>query len=273
VIGFAGHAAVVPYVMAGAKRRQKLEFLKKHPKCCFCGGEADTTEWDHIPARHLFAERNWPEGYVFPACGACNDASASDELIMGFLVRIQVTDLSETEERELHESISKMHDRHPDIINGMREMSRNETKRSLRENGFLSVSLPKPLYMVEFPDSIIEVSERYGRKLGKALYYMHTGAIFPANGRVFCEVMSNIRFMSRDFPLDAFHMLSASPTISRGGKSLADQFAYRWGMTPEKDAAAFLIQFGESTAMLVITYTDVEKYEKVFAARSAAKVG
>lgn len=190
---------------------------------------------------------------------------------MGFLVRIQVTDLSEAEARELHQSISKMHDRHPDIINGMREMSRNETKRSLRENGFPSTSLPKPLYMVEFPDSIIDVSERYGRKLGKALYYMHTGEIFPANGRVFCEVMSNIRFMSSNFPLDAFHMLVAKPAISRAGKSLADQFAYRWGITPEKDAAAFLIQFGESTAMLVIAYTDVKKYEEILAARTAAK--
>lgn len=207
---------------------------------------------------------------MFPACSACNDSSASDELIMGFIVRIQVSDLSEAEERELHQSITKMHDRHPEIINGMREFSRNETKRSLREIGFPSASLPQPLYMFEFPDSIIEVSERYGRKLGKALYYMHTGTIFPASGRVHCEVMSNTSFMSSRFPLDAFQMLSATPAISRAGKSLGDQFAYRWGMTEEKDAAAFLIQFGESTVMVVFTYTDVEKYKETFAARSAA---
>ena len=190
---------------------------------------------------------------------------------MGFLVRIQITNLSESKSKELEEAITKMHDRYPEIINGMREISRTETKRSLRENGLPLDSLPKPLYMVELPDSILDIAERYGKKLGRALYYMHTGTIFPATGRVFCEVMPNVRFMSDKFPLDAFEMLVATPAISRSRKSLADQFAYRWGMTAEKDAAAFLIQFGESTAMLVITYTDIDKYEKILAARSVFK--
>lgn len=220
--------------MAGAKKKWKLEFLAKHPKCCFCGGDADATEWDHIPARHLFMGRSWPDGYVFPACGACNDAAADDELVMGFLVRIQISDLSEDEERELGASITKMHDRHPEIINGMREMSRNETRRSLRESGFPTEALPKPLYMVQLPDAILDVATRYGQKLGRALYYLHTSSIFPKSGRVFCEVMPNVTFMSAKFPIDAFQILSVSPVISRSGKSLADQFAYRWGMTPEK---------------------------------------
>lgn len=257
--------------MAGARKRRKQEFLKQHPKCCFCGGEVDATEWDHIPARHLFTDRSWPEGYVFPACASCNDASAGDELVMGFIVRIQISDLSDAENREFEASVDKMHDRYPEIINGFREMSRCETRKSLRESGLPLESLPKPLYIAEMPNVILDIAGRYGEKLGKALYYMHTGTIFPATGRVFCEVMPNIRFMSKTFPLDAFEMLTTKPAISRSGKSLADRFAYRWGMTPEKDAAAFLIQFGESTVMLVITYTDVEKYEKVLAARSVAK--
>lgn len=189
---------------------------------------------------------------------------------MGFIVRIQISELSEAENQEFEVSVTKMHDRYPGIINGMREMSRMETKRSLRENGLAVESLPKPLYIVEFPKAIFDAADRYGKKLGKALYYMHSGAIFPRAGHVDCEVMPNTRFLSNRFPLDAFEMLAAKPAISRSGKSLADQFAYRWGMTPEKDAAAFLIQFGESTVMLVTTFTDAEKYEKALAARSIA---
>ena len=263
------HDRVVLLAMAGANKRRKQAFFAKHPTCCFCGGEVDATEMDHLPARHLFRERYWPEGYVFPACGACNDAAADDELIMGFIVRIQISDLSEVDVRELESAIAKMHDRHPEIVNGLREMSRNDTRRMLRENGLSIGSFPKPIYVVAFPEEILDVAARYGRKIGKALYYLHTGTIFPNSGRVFCEVIPNANFMSVKFPIEAFQIFQASPAISRNGKSLANQFAYRWGMTLEMDAVGFLVQFGESTVMLITAFTDAEKYEAALAARAA----
>ena len=79
--------------MGKGAREKRLAFFAQHPFCCFCGGDVEATEIGHIPAGHLFKNRGWVEGYKFPACSDCNRSSSSDELVMGFIVRIQITDL------------------------------------------------------------------------------------------------------------------------------------------------------------------------------------
>jgi hypothetical protein len=71
----------------GSKKQKKINFLTKHPVCCFCGGETPATEPDHIPSRVLFDNRQWPEGYEFPACVACNRETRHDEQIVAMLSR------------------------------------------------------------------------------------------------------------------------------------------------------------------------------------------
>ena len=52
--------------MGKIERARRTRFLAAHPYCCFCGGVVATETEDHIPARSLFVNRQWPEGYVFP---------------------------------------------------------------------------------------------------------------------------------------------------------------------------------------------------------------
>ena len=100
----------------GTQRARRQAFFAAHPHCCFCGGQVAATEIDHIPARHLFRRREWPEGYEFPACTPCNRQSALDELVMGAVVRIQVSDLSAEDEREMLEAFAKINNRRPEWI-------------------------------------------------------------------------------------------------------------------------------------------------------------
>ncbi len=50
----------------------------------------------------------------------------------------------------------------------------------------------------------------------------------------------------------------------RTGKSLPDQFVGRWGMTPEKGAAAFLIQLGERQILLCRLFGCAEYAQRRF---------
>jgi len=49
-----------------------------------CGERPAATE-DHQPAKALFDRKEWPEGYVFPACEPCNKATKH---AMSVLVRL-----------------------------------------------------------------------------------------------------------------------------------------------------------------------------------------
>lgn len=70
----------------GEQRRRKERFLREHPYCCFCGGHTLATTEDHQPGRVFFRNREWPEGFVFPACVPCNAASRNSERILGVLI-------------------------------------------------------------------------------------------------------------------------------------------------------------------------------------------
>lgn len=260
-------------MMGKASRLRRQAFFAQHPFCCFCGGGVPATEIDHLSARHLFRGRLWPEGYEFPACALCNRGAAIDELLMGFLIRIRLTDLSPAEEAELEAAISKAHDRHPEIFANMKELSRIETTRFIRSCGTTREHIPPEPYVIEFPQQITEVTRRYGEKLGKGLYYMHMGRILPKDGGVSATPFTNTRFHSSNFPIEQFSVLREKPILSRSKVSLEDQFSYRYAVADDGEIAAFLVQFGESMGMLLLAYENALRYAKAREASSASKEG
>lgn len=255
--------------MGKRDRLRRERFFAAHPNCCFCGGSVPATETDHIPARHLFRERQWPEGYEFPACRDCNRASSLDELVMGWIVRIQLAEYSPVDEREMEAALAKLHSRRPEWVQMMSEYSRIETRRALREAGLADVRFPEgEVYMMSVPQPFIDAMTRYAEKLGRALYYMHRGFAVPSNGHVRVSALTNSQFMSQHFPREQFNILNVRPAISRRGEDLSAQFAYRYAVPVDGGGAGFLVQFRESTAFLILVYDDKAKFEAVKRFRS-----
>lgn len=247
----------------GNQRLRREAFFREHPRCCFCGGDAPAVEEDHIPARHLFHGRVWPEGYVFPACGPCNDASALDELLLGCLLRVRLNDYSPDAERELQQVIEKLNRRRPEWIRQMKELTRSETRQFLRERGMTPADFPgREVYVMTLPDEHVAALERYAQKLGKALYYMHTGRIVPSSGLIKASVATNTQFLAPTFPWQAFSILTHRPIIARSNRTMEDQFVYRYSIPEEGFAAGFVVQFGESTVMTMLVVEDEGRYRK-----------
>jgi hypothetical protein len=71
----------------GKRKRRRLNIFDGNPLCCFCGERPAVTE-DHQPAKALFDSKEWPEGYVFPACEPCDKATKHYEHVMSVLVRL-----------------------------------------------------------------------------------------------------------------------------------------------------------------------------------------
>lgn len=180
---------------------------------------------------------------------------------MSWLVRITISDPDEEALRELSKALLGLHDKRPDWVASMTAASRIETRRYLRERG-LSLDSFKgvEIELVTMPPELLDVPRRYGEKLGKALYYLHTGRVLPCDGLVRVHVYPNTDFMSANFPLDKFGILTEKPTVSRSGRSLADQFFYRFSIVNNGEAAAFLVQFGESVALSIFTFENAANY-------------
>ena len=56
--------------------------------CIFCGGNKPATTMEHCPPRAMFQNRQWPEGFEFPACADCNHGTGDVDVLIAMLARM-----------------------------------------------------------------------------------------------------------------------------------------------------------------------------------------
>lgn len=256
--------------MAGARSVRRRKFFTEHPKCCFCGGAEEASTEDHVPGRALFLGRIWPNSYVFPACERCNNETSRDEALLAWLVRIRLTELSPEAEREFERYTFELTRSFPEIWKGLNIHSRVETRRYLKEMRLSATSLGvggDVVHSMDLPSQVLQVAERYGAKLGKALHYRHSGRIAPADAVVDSRVFTNANALGPQFPSEALTIITNEVEIQRAMTSLKEQFDYRFVVVEQGAASAFVATFGESMVIVVSVFENRERHEKSRATR------
>jgi hypothetical protein len=214
--------------------RAKIEeFAQQHPWCCFCGGANRTQTRDEVPPRSMFLNKEWPEGYQFPACKKCNEGSRLDDQLLALFARMSFLD-----KHAASDNIAP-------FAAGVRNNSPSAfpvtpDNSDLREIfGEHESRLPKGL-----PEGAVEIAlvpadsfqrlDSVFQKLFCALYYKHLGEIIPNQSNLFRLATTN-QILSDDRPYDWMGLPGATeyPNIFRGNRSLTDQFDYRWGFDPK----------------------------------------
>jgi hypothetical protein len=244
----------------GTQRRRLSKFLSEHPNCCYCGGTTPATTQDHFPPRAVFVGRQWPEGYVYPACNRCNGDAAEDEAIITLLSRMYPSADTEAGQREVINLMRAVAEQHPDLYHSLMP-SANSVRRWLRRNGMQlgpgMTTRDVPILSLEHP-RITEAVDRFATKLFCSLYYQHLNRVLgPAGGMVF-RWFTNAQDMDELLPQDVVgSLLSNFPTLTRQNTSLHEQFFYKFGIASDVHAGAFLVFFNKSFAMLGFVFPDI----------------
>lgn len=235
-----------------SKRDKKKLFLAQHPFCCFCGGKIRAQEIDHIPSRVLFDNRQWPEGYEFPACVACNRATRHAEQVVAMLSRIFPDARTEEGAREVEERTRAVAHNYPGLLEEMRPSVR-QVRDAIEKYGIQksagASAADMPLLHVGGP-LVNSTVEQFGRKLFLALYYKHTRTILPAEGGIAVRWYSNLQIENEEIPRQLAEIVRVVPTLERCNTNLCDQFFYRYGITDTQKLAVFLAFFRRSFAVL-----------------------
>ena len=229
--------------MGDARLKQK-ELEKARKPCIFCGGQNLATTKEHCPPRSMFRDRQWPVGYDFPACESCNGGSSNSDLIVAFMahMRLAADDAQFTAGVGLMKSVNRQV---PNMLASMFLTSSNEARMQARKLGMR----PGPgqtyrdLGIANITGEMQSAVEVVAAKLTKAVYNMQTGAVFPADGGIMFLWFTNAQLLEHGkiFVLDAMASIAAmSPTISRNGKDLRDQFDYKY--STDVDGALHVMQ-------------------------------
>lgn len=241
----------------GQKSRKRREFLQRHPICCFCGGHAPAVEIDHFPSRSLFQDKQWPEGYEFPACESCNDASREDEAIVALLSRLYPDSSTQSSRAEIVKYMRGVARNFPGLLERMQPTA--EQLREARDKYGVAPlpGRPNDLPVLSVRDERIhDAVANFGRKLGLALYYKHTAKVLRSEGGVAVRWYSNVQVGADEIPRELADVLPHFPRLERLRRDLSEQFFYRIGMSEENRMAAYLAMFRRSFAIVGFIHVD-----------------
>lgn len=244
----------------GQARRAKESFLDNHPRCCFCAGDVAATEKDHQPGRVFFKNREWPEGFEFPACRNCNRNSSLSEDVVSLLT----SHFDDHESRARYRKrVASIRQNQPGLIDSLK-LTGNQARRAYARLGM--VPAPGDLYssapLVKLDPKIwLPHLTMVGQKFGLAMHYMCFGHPLPRTGGILVSVYTNADLVAGH---DFNKILSMAPNLvlpTRNTKILGEQFAIRYDSSAELRAGIFVLSIQKK---LIFNLLSVENVVSTF---------
>lgn len=244
------------------RRLRRERFFEQHPNCCFCGGFVPATTEDHQPGRIFFKERQWPEGFVFPACENCNAVSRQSERVLGVLIHGEADASDRKRYRANLESVRR---EFPDAIEAL-----IPTAREVR-NIFRDRDLAKPEGMLFGEIPLIKLDkgfwhphfEMFAQKLLLALHYQCFSVPLSSQGGMWIYIHSNVDFLAGDYPREILEMAEHIALPTRQKRYLGDQFTVRWNFVLDPRTAIFVAQLQRRFVISGITTEAPHEFVKV----------
>jgi hypothetical protein len=225
----------------GAATRHRKAFLLVHRICAFCGGNTPATTIEHCPPRVMFQNKQWPEGFEFPACQACNQGSSNDDLLIGMLARMDPFEDKGNLDGRAPGILAGVHQQFPGIFGKM-----------------MAGAHPLGLPVAKVTDEMHDAVSVLARKLAKGIYWRDVGAFFPNDGGLMMTWYTNA-----DVVRDGGHRLFESlkdiagvvPRLVRSGKYLNDQFEYKLSISPDQTIIGLQARFGNGFGLIIFGST------------------
>ncbi|ALO44889.1 hypothetical protein [Pseudohongiella spirulinae] len=246
----------------GSKKQKREKFLAEHPICCFCGGGSEAEEPDHIPSRAIFDDRQWPEGFEFPACVRCNRATRYDEEIVAFISRLYPDPAGAKRTEDFKKICETLERYRPDVMEEIRGTA-NQKKKALKENnialepGQAAGNAP----LIRVGPLVNEAVTNFSRKLILALYYQQTGTILNHDAGIAIRWFSNLEVAQGKLPAELAQYIRGYPDIVRCNTSLKDQFSYGYTFSDCGRLSIFLVFFRRSFTIVGAVNLDSDKFD------------
>lgn len=260
----------------GESRSRTGATIAAHPWCIFCGGSKAATSREHTPPRTLFAGRQWPEGFEFPACANCNGGTSNDDKLAAMMAFMSPRpEDSEAIAGQGMKLVQAMLRHDPSKVSDMLGIDPAERQRVAAELGMA----PAPgqslddLPIVRVTGDMDAAVRSLARKPTKALYWTETGAILPAGAGILFHWFTNADHM-RNGSIPALMHFNKFATrdvpMRRNGKDLADQFALRVGLSEGGTVMLLMATFRMAFGFVVVAYSTTGAAESTLESVKAA---
>lgn len=241
------------------------EFLNQHPFCCFCGGVVPATTRDHVPPKIAFHNKDWPEGFEFPACKECNGGTKLLDQEFALLCAFGGFDgpINPLRMAQFKKTYTAVVNNNIALAIGLRP-SANQKRHALKE---LGQTLPRgSTYneqpIIQLPHKAVLAHEVLAFKLGCALHYHHYKRALPANAKIADALNTNFSIVTEGVSEKLLKMTVLAPPPMRGNKDLREQFEYRYSPPNDFGMGIYICKFGESFHLNILTLEQPENVDQ-----------
>lgn len=249
------------------KENRNQLFLRENPICIFCGGTVEATTIDHVPPKIVFRSKQWPETFAFAACKPCNEATRTQDKLVGFLARMGHDDTNPIEKEEMQKLMQSVISSQPEMILRMLNLGVRDKRKYARETGIYPETGQsyKDLPVIKVTDEVNEAVKVTAEKITKALYFKHTGQILPNDSAIYARWFTNAEVLSGKSPLvpEVLRLANMSGKLIRCSKPLNDQFDYRYQVSAEHGISLFVGNFGNTFGFVSLASRDPNVLDRI----------
>lgn len=203
----------------------------------------------------MFQDRQWPEGFEFPACDKCNSGSSDHDLVAAMLARMDAFRNQGNRDGRSVGLMKLVNKQFPSLLERMLARA-TEARRSNRELGLRPEfgRTHQETGVVKVTDEMHQAVCVLAKKLSKGVFYRESSKPFPDDGCLLLNWFTNADFL-RDGKYIVFdllkHLNGDAPALKRGGKYLNDQFEYKLSISPDKDILVLQAMFSTAFGFVV----------------------
>lgn len=229
-----------------------------HPICAYCGGEANSTEADHVPPISMFALRRRPQGLEFSVCSACHEGTRRMDAVAALVARSWPPLETEEERGELGELMGGVLRNVPPVA---LELARGfAASEQVPDDIRSTLGSPDAILVADFTVRRA-ILEAFGARLGLAMHYKETGGALAEDGAVWSHVFTNVQNMrgvALPHGLDA--ALGPPLALMQKGLLAENDFQYAARRLDDHAGVVSFAAFRQSFAVLAVTYPSLEDF-------------
>lgn len=207
----------------------------------------------------MFAKKDRPDDFVFPACKICNEISRNSDLVISFL-SLSTMDGKFEGDTESQQMATAIKNNCPQTLY---EMQTSRLGTRAREKRAKEITGDNWVVLKIGPYTRAHIN-LVARKMTSAGYYRLTqGKILPPTANIYIHVATQMNIIEERMPDFSSFPLGEYVTLRQGRKEVGTQFGFRG--TVSVDQGIGLFQFYLQNQFLVTSFVirDREKFESL----------
>ncbi len=209
----------------------------------------------------MFDNKHRPDGWVFPSCADCQNATRKSDLVVAIVSRFKFGETTGVEDSDFTKFSAGLRNNAPEILAEWRQTSLREARNQRRNFQNLGLSLGQETSLIKYGDKTVAQLRLFAHKLALAAHFQTHGRIVSQEGGVWAVFHTKEMNLANGSPHEFLNLLGPVSTLSMGKSNAHDQFAFRIGSGKADRVTAIAARLRNGLLIYGCTIEDIRGHQ------------